>query len=222
VVAVLLPKLRLVTALTYACVALQMESRVSWFEAFSPLTCKEMDDVLVDATPPWAEDEGVAVGGAVGVTAVVGLDVAGTAVGFFVGSDVVGEEVEVATEGDSVGSDVVGAEVLGDEVVGASVVGRSVGDEVGVASVVGLSVGKLVGDLVGALVGETVGAKVVRTSVLEADDVTAGARVGDEPSLAVSAPPSVISLLKALKDIRRLSCSFASFRRLGLNGEASA
>ena len=88
------------------------------------------------------------------------------------------------------------------------------------ASVVGLSVGELVGYLVGILVGETVGLKVVRTSVLEADDVT-GARVGDEPSLAVSAPPSVSSSLKALKDIRRLLRSFASCRTPWLSCEAS-
>lgn len=65
------------------------------------------------------------------------------------------------------------------------------------------------------------GAKVVLTSVLEADDVTAGARVGDEASLAVSAPPSAISLLKALNDIRRLSRCALSLRSVGLSCEAS-
>lgn len=91
------------------------------------------------------------------------------------------------------------------------------------APVVSLSVGKLVGYLVavlvGVLVGETVGVKLVRTS-MEADKVT-GASVGDEPSLAVSAPPSVINLLKALKDIRCLPRMSASFGIFGLNCEAS-
>lgn len=105
--------------------ARQMESRIFWFEAVSPLISSEIVDVLVDATPSLANDDGAGIEGValgLGVATVVGLDVAGIVVGLFVGSDV------VLTEGGSVRSDVVRVEVLGEEVVGSSVLGRSVGE----------------------------------------------------------------------------------------------